>query len=157
MTSNPATKRFKSDKDVYGTAADFPIVCTTYRLTEMYHYWTKHIDRLNQLQPGFFIEIPEELAKEKGIANGGRSRVTSARGSIEGVAMVTKRLRPMQVDGKPLWQIGFPIHWGYDGDGGPHRSAGELPDAVGDGSEHVDARVQDLPGQAREGVKEEAR
>ncbi len=114
VTSNPAAKKFKSNKDVYGTAADFPIVCTTYRLTEMYHYWTKHINRLNQLQPGFFIEIPEELAKEKGISNGGKARVTSARGSIEGVAMVTKRLRPMQVDGKAHWQIGFPLHWGYE-------------------------------------------
>ena len=115
VTSNPASKKFKSDKDVYGTAADFPIVCTTYRLTEMYHYWTKNINRLNQLQPGFFIEIPEALAKEKGIINGGKARVTSARGSIEGVAMVTKRLLPMQIDGKQHWQIGFPLHWGYDG------------------------------------------
>jgi formate dehydrogenase major subunit len=114
VTSNPATKKFKSDKDVYGTAAEFPIVCTTYRLTEMYHYWTKNIDRLNQLQPGFFIEIPEGLAREKGITNGGRARVTSARGSIEGVAMVNKRLRPLQVDGKQHWYIGFPLHWGYD-------------------------------------------
>jgi formate dehydrogenase major subunit len=122
VTSSPVTIHFKSDKDVYGKKEDFPIVCTTYRLTEMYHYWTKHLDRLNQLQPGFFIEIPEELARERGIANGGRARVTSARGSVEGVAMVTKRLRPLQVDGKPLWQIGFPIHWGYqaaDGHVGP--------------------------------------
>ena len=43
VTSNPAAKKFKSDKDVYGTRDDFPIVCTTYRLTEQYHYWTKHI------------------------------------------------------------------------------------------------------------------
>ncbi len=35
VTSNPATKKFKSDKDVYGTADQFPIVCTTYRLTEI--------------------------------------------------------------------------------------------------------------------------
>jgi formate dehydrogenase major subunit len=114
VTSNPATKKFKSDKDVYGDKKDFPIVCTTYRLTEMYHYWTKHIDRLNQLQPGFFIEIPEQLAKEKGIVNGGRAKVTSARGSVEGVAMVTKRLRPMQVDGKEIWHVGIPLHWGYE-------------------------------------------
>ena len=114
VTSNPASKKFTSDKDVYGTVAEYPIVCMTYRLTEMYHYWTKHIDRLNQLQPGFFVEIPEDLAREKGIVNGGRARVTSARGSIEGVAMVTKRLRPMQVNGKPVWQIGFPLHWGYE-------------------------------------------
>jgi formate dehydrogenase major subunit len=68
------------------------------------------------LQPGFFIEIPEQLAAEKGIANGSRAKVTSARGSIEGVAMVTKRLRPLNVGGKPLWHIGFPIHWGYQDD-----------------------------------------
>ena len=113
VTSNPASKKFSSDKDVYGTADKFPIVCTTYRLTEHYHYWTKHTQVLNQLQPGFFVEIPEELAKQKGIANGSQVKVSSARGSIQGVAMVTKRLRPMKIDGKELWQIGFPLHWGY--------------------------------------------
>jgi len=113
VTSNPATKRFKTDKDVYGKREDFPIVCTTYRLTEHYHYWTKHTQVLNQLQPGFFVEIPEALAKDRGIANGSQIKVTSARGSIQGVAMVTKRLRQLQVDGKPFWQIGFPLHWGY--------------------------------------------
>ncbi len=118
VTSNPVTTKFKSDKDLYGKPDQFPIVCMTYRLTEMYHYWTKHIGRLNQLQAGFFIEIPEELAKEKGIVNGGKARVTSARGSIEGVAMVTKRLRHMEVNGKRLWQIGFPLHWGYEAAGG---------------------------------------
>ncbi len=93
VTSNPVSKKFKSNKDVYGTRDQFPVVCTTYRLTEHYHYWTHHTNILNQLQPGFFIEIPEELAKEKGITNGSRARVTSARGSVEGVAMVTKRSR----------------------------------------------------------------
>ncbi len=120
VTSNPAslamTKRFKSDKDVLGTRDQFPVVCTTYRLTEHYHYWTHHTNILNQLQPGFFIEIPEELAKEKGITNGGMARVTSARGSIEGVAMVTKRLRQLKINGNTIWHIGFPIHWGYEGD-----------------------------------------
>ena len=118
VTSNPATKKFKSDKDVYGKPSDFPIICTTYRLTEHYHYWTKHTEVLNQLQPGFFVEIPEALAKDKGIANGSKVKVTSARGMVEGVAMVTKRLRPMKIDGKDLWQIGFPLHWGYEAAGG---------------------------------------
>jgi formate dehydrogenase-N alpha subunit len=116
ITSNPVTKKFSSDKDVYGNRDQFPVVCSTYRLTEMYHYWTHHTGVLNQLQPGFFIEIPEELAKEKGIANGSRARITSARGAIEGVAMVTRRLGPMMVDGKNVWHIGFPLHWGYEGD-----------------------------------------
>jgi formate dehydrogenase major subunit len=64
------------------------------------------------------VEIPEAYAQKQGIANGSRVRVTSARGSIEGVAMVTKRLRPLQVDGKELVQIGFPLHWGYEAEGG---------------------------------------
>jgi formate dehydrogenase major subunit len=113
VTSSPVTKKFSSDKDVYGKKEDFPIVCTTYRLTEHYHYWTKHTEVLNQLQPAFFVEIPEGLAQQKGIVNGSKVKVSSARGAVEGVAMVTKRIRPMKIDGKEMWQIGFPIHWGY--------------------------------------------
>jgi len=117
VSSNPAFKKFTSDKDVYGTREEFPIVCTTYRLTEHFHYWTKHQREglLNEVQPGFFVEIPEALAEEKGIANGSQVRVISARGEIRGVAMVTKRLRPLTIDGKQTWQIGFPIHWGFAG------------------------------------------
>ena len=55
-----------------GKPDEFPIVCTTYRLTEHFHYWTKNNPYNVQLQPEFFVEIPEELAREKGIANGDR-------------------------------------------------------------------------------------
>jgi formate dehydrogenase major subunit len=115
VTSNPVALVFKSDKDSLGTVDKFPYVCTTYRLTEHFHYWTKHQAGgvLNELQPGFFVEIPDGLAREKGIANGSKVKVSSARGSIEGTAMVTNRMPSMKVDGKQLWHIGFPIHWGY--------------------------------------------
>jgi formate dehydrogenase major subunit len=117
VTSNPTALKLSSDKDALGTKEKFPIVCTTYRLTEHFHYWTKHQQAgvLNELAPGFFVEIPEALANEKGIANGSKVKVSSARGSIEGTAMVTKRMPVMNVDGKRVWQIGFPIHWGYAG------------------------------------------
>jgi len=113
VPTNPVSKRFSTDKDVYGKRDEFPIIGTTYRLTEHYHYWTKHTQVLNQLQPGFFVEIPEGLAKEKGIANGSQVRVTSARGSVQGVAMVTKRLHPFKVGDKQVWEVGIPLHWGY--------------------------------------------
>ena len=29
--------------------------------------------------------------------------------------MVTKRIKPMTIDGKKTYQIGIPIHWGYRG------------------------------------------
>jgi formate dehydrogenase major subunit len=120
VTSNPVSQKFTSDKDVYGSKEEFPIVCTTYRLTEHFHYWTQHQQDglLNEIQPGFFVEIPEALAEQRGIANGSQVKVVSARGEIRGVAMVTKRLPPLKVDGKEMWQIGFPIHWGFAGEPG---------------------------------------
>jgi formate dehydrogenase major subunit len=118
QSTNPASMKMSSDKDLYATADKFPVVCTTYRLTEHFHYWTQHNPRLNALVPDFFFEIPEEYAKELGIANTGKITVSNPRGSITAMAMVTKRLKPMKVDGKNVWQIGMPIHWGYAGNPG---------------------------------------
>jgi formate dehydrogenase-N alpha subunit len=126
QSSNPAVLPFTSEFDVLGTAEKFPIVCTTYRLTEHFHYWTKNNPYAVQLQPEFFVEIPEELAGEKGIANGDRVRVRSARGEIEGRAMVTRRIKPMQVAGRTVYQIGFPIHWGFLGRGQQRGSLANL-------------------------------
>jgi formate dehydrogenase major subunit len=126
QSSNPAVKPFTTEYDVLGTAAEYPIVCTTYRLTEHFHYWTKNNAYNTQLQPEFFVEIPEQLGAEKGIASGDRVRVSSARGSVEGVAMLTKRIKPMQVAGKTTYQIGFPIHWGFLGRGKQHGALANL-------------------------------
>ena len=41
--------------------------------------------------------------------------MTSARGSYIAKAMVTRRIKPMMIDGKKTYQIGIPIHWGYRG------------------------------------------
>jgi formate dehydrogenase-N alpha subunit len=127
QSSNPAIHRFTTEFDVLGSADEFPIVCTTYRLTEHFHYWTKNNPYTVQLQPEFFIEMPEQLAREKGVANGDRVRVTSARGSVEGKAMVTRRIKPMQVAGRTVYQIGFPIHWGFLGRG---QQTGSLANLV---------------------------
>ncbi len=118
QSTNPAVKQFKTPYDKLGTVAEgYDIACTTYRLTEHFHYWTKNNAYNMQLQPEFFVEIPEALASSKGIKNGDRVRVTSKRDSIEGKAMVTKRIKPMTVAGKTVYQIGFPIHWGFLGRG----------------------------------------
>jgi formate dehydrogenase major subunit len=126
QSSNPAIQPFGTEFDILGKAEDYPIVCTTYRLTEHFHYWTKNNPYTVQLQPEFFVEIPEELAREKGIGAGDRVRVTSARGTLEGKAMVTRRIKPMQIAGKTTYQIGFPIHWGFLGRGQQHGSLANL-------------------------------
>jgi len=114
--NNPVVKKFKTPMDKYGTPAEgYNIVCTTYRLTEHYHYWTKNNPMNVQLVPEPFIEIPAELADQMGITGGEKIKITSARTDYIAKAMVTKRIKPMMVDGKKLYQVGVPIHWGYRG------------------------------------------
>jgi formate dehydrogenase-N alpha subunit len=116
QSNNPVAKKFKSDMDKLGTPAEgFNVVCTTYRLTEHYHYWTKNNPMNVQLVPEPFVEVPAQLANEMGITGGEKVKVTSARGQYIAKAMVTKRIKPMMIDGKKTYQIGVPIHWGYRG------------------------------------------
>jgi formate dehydrogenase major subunit len=119
----------------FGTRADFPYVATSYRLTEHEHYVTQHVEHLVQLQPEAFVEIPAELAQEKGIQTGDHVRVSSRRGVLEVRAVVTKRLGPLTIDGKKVYQIGIPIHWGFVGiNTGQHWLANALTPFVGDAS-----------------------
>ncbi len=115
-THNPVVKRYKTPDDKYGSPQEgYTVVCTTYRLTEHYHYWTKNNPMNVQLVPEPFVEIPEEMAADMGLHGGEKLRVSSARGEYIAKAMVTKRIKPMTIDGKKTYQIGVPIHWGYRG------------------------------------------
>jgi formate dehydrogenase major subunit len=119
----------------FGASAQFPYVATSYRLTEHEHYITQQVEHLVQLQPEAFVEVPAELAAEKGIETGDHVRVSSRRGKLEVRAVVTKRLGPLQVDGKKIYQIGIPIHWGFVGiNTGQHWLANALTPFVGDAS-----------------------
>jgi len=115
-SKNPVVKRFKTPDDKYATPQDgYDIICTTYRLTEHYHYWTKNNPMNVQLVPEPFVEIPEELAQERGIRGGDVVKVSSIRGTYIAKAMVTKRIKHMTIAGKKTYQIGIPIHWGFRG------------------------------------------
>jgi len=117
----------------FGTVAEYPYVATSYRLTEHEHYVTQHVPLLVGLQPQPFVEVPEELAGEKGIRSGDRVRVSSKRGKLEVAAIVTKRLGPVQVGGKRVYQIGIPIHWGFVGlaaERDPSKGANWLANAL---------------------------
>ncbi len=116
QSTNPVVKKYKTDMDKYGTVEQgFNVICTTYRLTEHYHYWTKNNPMNVQLVPEPFVEVPHELAEQMGILGGEKVVVTSARSHYIAKAMVTRRIRPMKIDGKEMFQIGIPIHWGFRG------------------------------------------
>ncbi len=136
-TSSPAARVFPHIWETFGKAQDFPHVGTTYRLTEHFHYWTKH-SLLNAItQPEQFVEIGEALAKELGIAAGDKVKVSSKRGAIKAVAVVTKRIKPMQIEGKTVHHVGIPIHWGFKGVTQPGYLANILTPFVGDGNTHT--------------------
>jgi formate dehydrogenase major subunit len=113
--SNPVARIYPSDRERLGTAKDFPIVATTYRLTEHFHFWTKHVQSEAVLQPEPFMEMGEALASQRGIKNGDMVVVKSKRGQIKLKAVVTKRIRPLTIEGKEVHTVGIPIHWGFDG------------------------------------------
>jgi formate dehydrogenase major subunit len=115
VRGNPAARVFKGDLEQFGDAKDFPYAATSYRLTEHFHFWSKHVWPNAVMQPEFFVEISDELAKEKGITSGGWVRVWSNRGSVKAKAVVTKRIRPLQCDGKTVHIVGIPLHWGFTG------------------------------------------
>ncbi len=64
---------------------------------------------------GAVREISPELAREAGVEHGGWVTVTTARGLIEARALVTARLRPLEVGGRTVHQVGLPYHWGTKG------------------------------------------
>jgi len=130
--SNPAARVFKGDMEAFGQPKDFPYVATSYRLTEHFHYWTKNVRTSAVIQPQQFVEIGEELAKEKGVANGDWVKVTSNRGFIKAVAVVTKRIASLDVDGKRVHTVGLPNHWGFVGVAKPGYLVNTLTPFVGD-------------------------
>jgi formate dehydrogenase major subunit len=132
VRNNPAARVYADDRKNFGAAADFPYVGTTYRLTEQFHFWTKHALINAILQPEEFVEIGEALAKEKGIEQAGWVRVSCKRGAIVCKAYVTKRIKPMTVDGKPTHVVGVPLHWGFTGLARKGYGANTLTPSVGD-------------------------
>jgi len=132
VISNPAARVFKDDMDAMGKADKFPYVGTTYRLTEHFHYWTKHALLNSIAQPEQFVEIGEKLAGKLGIVQGDTVKVSSNRGYIKAKAVVTKRIRTLNVHGQEVDTIGIPIHWGYEGVAKKGFIANTLTPVVGD-------------------------
>ena len=114
VQNNPAVK---IPQNVSSDLAKFPFIGTTYRMTE---HWqtggmTRSLTWLNELVPDMFVEISETLAKQKGIKKGDKVSITTERGSLQAMALITSRLKPFNVEGKVIEQIGMPWHFGYAG------------------------------------------
>ncbi len=113
---NPAVNWYDGVQETLAESSEeYPYACTVYRVVEREHFVTSHVPYLVEAMPDFFVEVPEGLAREKGIENGRRVRVRSKRGEVEGVAVVTRRIQPLTVNGQTCWTVGIPVHWGFVG------------------------------------------
>jgi formate dehydrogenase major subunit len=117
--TNPVLKYWKRDDNLLVPQGDarYPHVLTTYRLTE--HHLSGVMSRwlpwLAELQPELFVELSPELAEEHGIRNLDWVKITTPRGATRAKALVTRRMRPLTIDGKTVHHVGLPWHWGYQG------------------------------------------
>jgi len=115
--SNPVAARWKRPENPYNPSGDprYPYVASTFRLTEQHTSgaMSRRLPWLGELQPEMFAEIDPVLAREKGIEDGGWMVVSTERGEIEARALVTERVRPLEIDGRRVHQVCMPWHWGY--------------------------------------------
>lgn len=115
--TNPVAYNYGSEYDKVGDARSFPYVMTTYRLTEHLTsgIMTRYLPFLAEAFPQPFVEISPELAAIHGIKSQDLVEVKTARGAIRVQALVTPRLRPLNVNGQVVHEIGVPIHWSSRG------------------------------------------
>jgi formate dehydrogenase major subunit len=117
--ASPVADRRARPDNVWADSPDdrFPHVMTTYRLTEHHTAggMSRTLSHLAELQPALFCEISPELAREVGLANGDVARIVTARGRIKARALVTRRMKPVTIDGRTVHQVALPFHFGHKG------------------------------------------
>jgi formate dehydrogenase major subunit len=117
--TNPPERWFPRRENQFAPPGDsrFPFVLTTYRLTEHHTAggMSRFLSHLAELQPEMFAEISPELARELKIRNGDHVCIVTLRAAIEARALVSRRIRPLQLNGKTLHQVALPYHYGTAG------------------------------------------
>ena len=117
--TNPPVHWFPRAENRFAPPGDskFPFVLTTYRLTEHHTAggMSRFLSHLAELQPEMFAEISPELARELTINNGDHICIVTLRAAIEARALVSRRIRPLQLNGKTVHQVALPYHYGTAG------------------------------------------
>lgn len=133
--SNPCIKFADNRSTAHADFREFPYVATTYSVTE---HWqtggqTRMCPALIESMPTQFIELSEELAAEKGIKSGDKVHVWNNRGSVKIPAVVTKRVKPLTVNGEKKHLVGMTHHYGWAGVfGSDENMVNDLTPNVGD-------------------------
>jgi formate dehydrogenase major subunit len=117
---NPPTKKHERPDNPYAHSPEdprFPYILSTYRLTEHHTAggMSRGLSHLAELQPELFTEISPELARELSLAQNDWVTIVTPRAIISAKALITPRMRPLEIDGRTMHQVGLPYHWGWKG------------------------------------------
>ncbi len=141
-TNPAANKKQRPDNPYAASPGDprFPYVLSTYRLTEHHTAggMSRTLSHLAELQPELFTEVSPELAHEIGLEHGQWATISTPRATIEARVMVTKRMRPLWINGNRVHQVGLPYHWGYKG-----RAKGDVVNDLLSISEEPNVRIME--------------
>jgi formate dehydrogenase major subunit len=121
--ASPTRQTFARPENPYNPAGGepgsdvFPFVLATYRLTEHHTAggMSRSVPYLAELQPELFCEVSPQLAAERELEHGGWAMIATTRTVIEARVLVTDRVRPLQLQGRTVHQVGVPYHWGRKG------------------------------------------
>lgn len=118
--TNPARTQWRRADNPYHWAFDdprFPVILSTNRMTEMYGAgaMSRWLPWLAELQPAPLVEMSEEYAAELGVANGDWVTLATLRGEASARALVTRRMRPLVIDGVIRHHVAASYHYGRKG------------------------------------------
>ncbi len=138
--NNPAALIFAGEEKKRAVCDPrYPFICTSIRVTE--HWQTGLMTRwqpwLVEAQPQMFCEMSEELAEVKGIKNGEKVILENPRGQTWAIAIVTKRLKPMNIMGTPMHLVAIPWHYGWIWPKEGGDAANLLTPSVGDANTSI--------------------
>ena len=115
--NNPAYFTGTDGAKSLGDIEKFPLICSTWRVCEHWHTGalSRNMPWLAELMPESFVEIGEDLARERNIGNGEMVELVSARGKARAMAMVTPRAHMFEINGRNVHQVGLTWHFGFQG------------------------------------------
>ncbi len=117
--TNPVENWFSREENRFAPPGDprFPYVLTTYRLTEHHTAgaMSRFLPHLAELQPEMFVEMSPEVARDLSVKNSDYVCLVTLRGAIEARALVSRRMRPLKLNGITVHQVAIPFHWGTSG------------------------------------------
>jgi formate dehydrogenase major subunit len=114
VPNNPIVKHKGTQRADLAHKGEYPYVLCTGFIHEMWGggAMTRRMPKLVELIPQPFVEISKQLAAQLQVKAGDYVKLSTARGEAKVRVVVTGRIQPLMINGKPVETLWAPMHWG---------------------------------------------